>query len=63
MRSYEIMACGAMLLMKRLRDDSAERAGFIDRKHLVIFDGPDDLFKLVDYYLKNRREREDIDLT
>lgn len=60
MRSYEIMACGAMLLMKRLRDDSAEKMGFVDRKHLVIFDGPEDLFGLIDYYLKNTREREEI---
>jgi len=60
MRNYEIMACGAMLLMKRLRDDSAERAGFIDKKHLVMFDRPKDLFKLIDYYLKNREEREAI---
>ena len=60
LRNYEIMACGAMLLMKRLRDDSAERLGFIDKKHLVIFDGPKDLFELLDYYLKNKDERERI---
>ncbi len=60
MRNYEVMACGAMLLMKRLRDDSAERAGFIDRKHLVIFDGPEDLFELIEYYLKNKKERQEI---
>ncbi|MFC1667580.1 glycosyltransferase [Candidatus Omnitrophota bacterium] len=60
MRNYEIMACGAMLLTKRLRDDSAEKLGFIDRKHIVIFDGPKDLFNLIDYYLKNREEREAI---
>ncbi len=60
MRNYEIMACGAMLLMKRLRDDSAKRLGFIDRKHLVIFNGPENLFKLIDYYLKNKEEREKI---
>lgn len=60
MRNYEIMASGAMLLMKKLRDDSAEKLGFIDRQHLVIFDGPKDLFKLIDYYLKNKREREEI---
>ena len=60
MRNYEIMSCGAMLLMKRLRDDSAERMGFVDRKHLVIFDGPEDLFSLIDYYLKNEEERKQI---
>lgn len=60
MRSYEIMACGAMLLMKRLRDDSAERSGFVDKKHLVVFDGPEDLFRLIDYYLKNEKERKQI---
>ena len=49
-----------MLLMKRLRDDSAQKLGFVDRKHIVIFDGPGDLFKLVDYYLKNKKEREEI---
>jgi hypothetical protein len=60
MRNYEIMACGAMLLMKRLRDDSAERLGFRDKEHLIIFDGPKDLFELIGYYLKNREERERI---
>ena len=60
MRNYEIMSCGAMLLMKRLRDSSAERVGFIDRKHLVLFDGPEDLFELTEYYLKNKKEREEI---
>ncbi|MBN3039017.1 MAG: glycosyltransferase [Candidatus Omnitrophica bacterium] len=60
MRNYEIMAGGAMLLMKRLRDDSAEKLGFIDREHLVIFDGPKDLFDLIDYYLKDKQERERI---
>ena len=60
MRNFEILACGAMLLMKRLRDDSAERLGFVDRRHLVIFDGPKDLFALIEYYLKNKQEREQI---
>ena len=49
-----------MLLMKRLRDDSAERLGFIDRKNIVIFDGPEDLFESIDYYLKNDKERDEI---
>jgi glycosyltransferase involved in cell wall biosynthesis len=60
LRNYEIMASGAMLLMKRLRDDCAERLGFIDRKNIVIFDGPEDLFEKIDYYLKNHKEREEI---
>ena len=60
MRNYEIMACGAMLLMKRLRDDSAQKLGFIDRKHLVTFDGPEDLFALIKYYLHNKEERQAI---
>ena len=60
MRNYEIMSCGAMLLMKRLRDDSAERMGFVDKRHLVIFDGPEDLFDLIDHYLKNEDERKEI---
>lgn len=58
LRNYEIASCGAMLLMKRLRDDSAGKLGFIDRKHLVIFDGPKDLFELMDYYIKNKADRE-----
>jgi len=60
MRNYEIMSCGAMLLMKRLRDDSAEKLGFKDRKHLVIFDRPKDMFELIEYYLKHKEERESI---
>jgi len=57
MRSFEIPACGAMLLMHRLKDDSAEQLGYIPGKHFVQFEGPDDLFGKIDYYLSHEEER------
>ncbi|MBI4430511.1 MAG: glycosyltransferase family 1 protein [Candidatus Omnitrophica bacterium] len=60
MRVYEVMCAGAMLLTSEVEDDSYEKLGFIDRKHLVIFHSPKELFELLDYYLSHDSEREAI---
>lgn len=58
MRNFEIMSSGAMLIQHNLRDDSAERLGFVNGKHLVVFSTPKELFDIVDYYLAHDQERE-----
>ena len=60
MRCMEIMSCGAMLLVNRIKDGSAQDLGYRDKESLVFYDTPDELFKLIDYYVKNDVEREKI---
>ena len=60
MRSFEVTAAGAMLLASALEDDSFERLGFVDGKHLVIFRSPKELFEKLDYYLNHEKERAQI---
>ena len=60
MRYTETLACGGFLLADRPKD--LDRLGFVDGKHLVIYDGLDDFKDKVTYYLKpeNEKEREEI---
>ena len=60
MRYTETLACGGFLLADRPKD--LDRLGFVDGKHLVIYDGLDDFKDKVIYYLKpeNEKEREEI---
>jgi len=63
-RSFEIMACGAMLLVNSLKegDTSINDLGYEDRKHLVVYDNdnPEEIFELIQYYLSHNDEREEI---
>jgi len=56
-RTFEATACGAMLLTERVSNGLGEL--FIDGKEIVSYDRTD-LFDKANYYLKNRREREEI---
>jgi hypothetical protein len=60
----EVMACGTFLLTPRLDHPSAYRnmAPFQDCKHLVYYDphDPEEIARLVYYYLENSSEREAI---
>ena len=60
MRAFEIMSCGAILLMNDIDDGSLKELGFFDRKNIVIHHNPKELFELIDYYLKNEEERQNI---
>jgi len=60
MRSFEIMACGAMLLLNAPADKNRDLLGFASGEHLVLYHSPDELFRLTDYYLKHQDERERI---
>lgn len=58
-RIYKILGCGSFCLTQAIPD--LEQL-FQDGKHLVIFDGYEDLCNKIDYYLKHEEEREKIAL-
>lgn len=60
MRGYEILSCGAMLLMHRMADESTQRLGYRNGIHYVEFTSPDQMFNLIDYYLAHDQERDEI---
>lgn len=57
MRCFETMATGTMLLTDRI---SHIEELFEDKKHLVIYDGLDDMVEKAKYYLAHDEEREAI---
>lgn len=63
-RSFEIMSCAAMLLVNALKggDTTIEDLGFVDRRHLVIYNHPAEIFDLIEYYLSRHEERKKIAL-
>jgi len=56
-RVFEIMSIGTMLLTEA---GSGINKLFKDKEHLVIYKSEDELDELIDYYLKNEEERENI---
>lgn len=58
MRSLEIMACGALCLTNPPKDDTLQVLGFQDRKQLVVYQTPKQLFELGDYYLSHPDQRQ-----
>lgn len=60
MRYTETLACGSFFLTDMSED--SDRLGYIDGKHLVIYDDLEDFKNKVEYYLKpeNEKEREEI---
>jgi spore maturation protein CgeB len=60
MRIFEVMSCGTMLLTNRLEPESGFEEIFENGKHLVTYTCEEELFSLVDDYLKNEAEREKI---
>ncbi len=60
MRCFEILSCGALLLMHRVADESGERLGYQNGVHYVEFTSPAELFDAIEYYLKHDHEREKI---
>lgn len=55
LRTYEILACKGFLISDRVKSAEKELKGC-----LVFTDGGDDLIEKIDYYLKNKEERERI---
>jgi len=60
MRCMEIASCGALVLVNKISDGSAEELGFKDRESLVYYNSPKELFNLIDYYLAHDDKREAI---
>ncbi len=60
MRAYEVLASGTLLLANALAEGTFESLGLRDRKELVVYHSPEELFTLADYYLKHDAERERI---
>ncbi len=60
MRVYEILASGTLLCANALEAQAFEQVGFTDRRELVIYHQPEELFALIDYYLRHEEERQRI---
>lgn len=58
MRVFDVLSCGSLLLTDRIENGLPDI--FEDRKHLVMYDGLEDLKEKVDYYLSHDDEREKI---
>jgi spore maturation protein CgeB len=58
LRYTETLSCGGFLLADRPED--LNKLGFVDGKHLVIYNDIGDLVKKARYYMKNDKEREKI---
>ena len=57
MRMFEALAAGSLLVTNALRGEELERLGFEDRRHLVVYRRPQELFGIIDYYLGHESER------
>ncbi len=60
MRMFEVLAGGALLVTNALTGDDLARLDLSDRRDLVLYRRPEDLFPLIDYYLAHPQERETI---
>ena len=58
MKYSEVMACGTLFLTDKPRD--FEKAGFVDGKHLVLYEDLKDLKDKIRYYLEHAEERDQI---
>jgi len=59
MRIFEILGSGTFLLTNKITNNGFDEL-FEDGRDLVVYDSIEDLFKKIDYYLKNESEREKI---
>lgn len=60
MRFFEVLCSKSLLLTNWILDCNIKELGFENGKHLVMYRNRWQLFKLIDYYLKNDLEREKI---
>jgi hypothetical protein len=58
MRVFEVLAAGALLVTNALAHDDLARLGLVERRHLVCYRRPEELFPLIDHYLEHPTERE-----
>ena len=60
MRFFEVLCSKTLLLTNWISDCNIKELGFENGKHLVMYRNRWQLFKLIDYYLKNDLKREEI---
>ncbi|MBI1991671.1 MAG: glycosyltransferase family 1 protein [Candidatus Omnitrophica bacterium] len=60
MRIFEVLAAETLLVTNQLRHDDLGRLGLEDRRHLVLYRSPRELFDLIEYYLAHPAERQAI---
>jgi hypothetical protein len=60
MRVFEVLAARALLVTNALAGDDFQRLGLEDRRHLVLYRSPRELFELIDHYLTHPDERRRI---
>jgi spore maturation protein CgeB len=56
LRAFDVLPCGSFMLHDHIKEPDM----FEDKKHLVYFNGVDDLMEKIDYYLEHEDEREKI---
>jgi spore maturation protein CgeB len=57
MRCFEIMACGALLMLNDVPGNTHEAMGMRPGTHFVSYRSPSELVSLIDYYLAHEEER------
>ncbi len=57
MRVFEVLAAGTLLVTNAINGDDFHRLGLEDRRHLVFYRSPRELFELIDYYLAHPADR------
>ena len=57
MRMFEVMAGGALLVTNALADDDLSRLGLEDRRHLVLYRNPKQLFEVMEEFLLREEQR------
>ncbi len=57
MRCFEIMACGALLLLNEVPGHTHRDMGFVPGRHFALYRTPAELFRLCEHYLTHEEER------
>jgi hypothetical protein len=60
MRCFEIMACGALLVLNEVPGNTHREMGFVPGTHFVLYRSPPELFGLIDHFLTHEEERRRI---
>ena len=60
MRVFEVLAAGTLLVTNALSHTDLRQLGLEDRRHLVLYRSPRELFEALDYYLAHADERQRI---
>lgn len=60
MRIFEILAAPTLLVTNALEGDAFHQLGLEDRKHLVLYRSPKELFELIEHFLAHPDERRQV---